>query len=345
MSKLKCTLPLAVCALLLGAIAAPAPQGSGYHLVKKLTLGGEGGWDYLNADPATHRVYISRATHLMVLSPDGIVLGDIPNLQGTHGAALAPELNRGYTTNGVSNSMTIFDLKTLAVVKEVKLTGADRPDGFLYDPGSGRVFSFNARSQDATAVDAKTGDVAGSVPLGGKPEAATADGKGHVWVNIEDKSQLVEFDSKALKVVHTWPLTGCEEPTGMAIDNAHRRLFSGCHSGQIMVVDYNDGKIVTTVPIGQGVDSTWFDPGTQYVFASCGDGTLTIAHEDSPDKYTVVDTLQTQRGARTMALDTGNHNIYTVSADFNPPPAPTAENPHPRPVPIPSTFTLMIYGR
>jgi DNA-binding beta-propeller fold protein YncE len=334
-----------VCAVALTTLAAsPAPQGSGYHLLKKLTLGGEGAWDYLSADPGSHRLFISRGTHIMVVDADGAVVGDIPNLQGTHGAQIVPEFGRGFSSNGRSNSVTIFDLKTLAPINEVKLPAADGPDGFLYDPASKNVFVFNGRSHDATAVNAKTGEVGGTVPLGGKPEAAAADGAGHVWVNIEDKAQLLEFDSKEYKVLNTWPLATCEEPTGMAIDTAHKRLFIGCHSKVMLVTDYA-GKVVASVPIGQGVDAASFDPATAFVFASCGDGTITVAHEDSPDKYTVVENISTQRGARTMTLDTANHRIFTVTSDFGPPPAATADNPNPRPSQVPGTFTLLIYGR
>jgi DNA-binding beta-propeller fold protein YncE len=336
---------LVLCTVALATIAAaPAPQGSGYHLLKKVVLGGDGGWDYLSADPMSHRLFISRGTHIVVVDMDGAVVGDVPNVQGTHGAQLVPEIGRGFSSNGRSNSVTIFDLKTLAPINEVKLPAADGPDGFMYDPASKSVFVFNAKSKDATAVNAKTGEVAGTVPLGGKPEAATADGAGHAWVNIEDKAQLVEFDTKEFKVLNTSPLATCEEPTGMAIDTAHKRLFIGCHSKVMLVADYS-GKVVASLPIGQGVDAASFDPATQFAFASCGDGTITIAHEDSPDKYTVVETISTQRGARTMALDTANHRVFTVTADFNPPPAATPDNPNPRPVPVSGTFTLLVYGR
>lgn len=334
---------LVACMAVYGSFAVAVPAASDYHLLKKVTLGGEGGWDYLSADPTTHHVFLSRGTHIMVVDAEGKVVGDVPNVDGTHGAAIVTELGRGFSSNGRSNSVTIFDLKTLATIKEVKLQ-ADGPDGFVYDPATKRVFTFNARSKDASAVDASTGEAVGNVPLGGKPEAAQADGAGHIWVNIEDKAQLTEFDSKALKVINSWPLLGCEEPTGMAIDTSHKRLFIGCHSKVMLVTDY-DGKKVGSVPIGEGVDAANFDPATGLAFASCGDGTITVAHEDSPMKFTVVQTISTQRGARTMTLDTKNHNIYTVTSDFNPPPAPTAENPRPRPVPIPSTFTLLIYGR
>jgi DNA-binding beta-propeller fold protein YncE len=334
-----------VCAAAFVALAAaPAPAGSGYHLLKKVTLGGEGGWDYLSADPVSHHVFLSRGTHIMVVDADGKVVGDIPNLKGTHGAQLVPELGRGFSSNGQSNSVTIFDLKTLATISEVNLPDAKGPDGFMYDPSSKRVFVFNARSHDATAIDAKTGEVAGTVPLTGKPEAAQADGMGHAWVNIEDKAELLEFDTKELKVLNSFPLPTCEEPAGMAIDIVHKRLFIGCHSKVMLAVSY-DGKVVGSVPIGDGVDAGNFDPATSLAFASCGDGTITVAHEDSPDKYTVVDTISTQRGARTMTLDTGNHNLYTVTADFGPPPAATTDNPRPRPAQIPNTFTLLIYGK
>jgi DNA-binding beta-propeller fold protein YncE len=266
-------------------------------------------------------------------------------LKGTHGAALVPELNRGFSSNGQSNSVTIFDLKTLQVIKEVPLPMAQGPDGYLYDPASKRVFVFNARSQDGTGIDAKTGEVAGMVPVGGKPEAAVADGQGHIFVNNEDKSILVELDSKAFKVLNNWPIEGCDSPAGLAIDTAHKRVFVGCHNKQMVVVDYTSGKAVASIPIGDGVDATWFDPGTQLAFSSCGDGTITAAHEDSPNKYTVVDTIKTQDGARTMALDTGNHNIYTVTSDRGPAPAATPENPRPRPAIIPNTFTLLIFAK
>jgi DNA-binding beta-propeller fold protein YncE len=333
------------CAAAMATLAAsPAPQNSGYHLLKKLTLGGEGGWDYLSADPTSHRLFISRGTHIMVVDADGNVVGDVPNVQGTHGAAIVNEFNRGFSSNGRANSVTIFDLKTLAPISEVKLPMADGPDGYLYDPASKSVFVFNARSHDATAVNAQTGEVGGTVPLGGKPEAAQADGAGHIWVNVEDTAKLVEFDSKEYKVLNTWPLPTCEEPTGMAIDPAHKRLFIGCHSKVMLVTDYA-GKVVASVPIGQGVDAASFDPATQFAFASCGDGTITVAHEDSPDKYSVVETISTQRGARTMALDTANHRVFTVTSDFGPPSAATPENPNPRPTQIPGTFTLLIYSR
>lgn len=340
------TLALA-CAVSIANFAKASPQssgGSGYQLAKKVMLGGMGGWDYLNADPVSHRVFISRGNHVMVVDADGNVVGDIPNLMGTHGAALAEEFSHGFTSNGGSNSVTMFDLKTLDVLSDIKMPDAVGPDGYVYDPASKRVFTFNGRSNNATAVDAKSGEaVAGSAPLGGKPEAAQADGAGHIFVNIEDKDQLLEFDSGTLKVMNTFPLAPCTQPSGMASDVAHKRLFIGCHNNLMVIVDFTTGKVVTTEPIGTGIDADGFDPGTGFAFASCGDGTITVVHEDTPDKYTVVDTIKTQQGARTMAYDTSNHNIYTVTADMTPAPAPTPENPRPRPVIVPNTFTLLIY--
>jgi DNA-binding beta-propeller fold protein YncE len=326
-----------------GTAASPP---AGYHLVKKITLGGEGGWDYFTVDSATHRVFIPRGTHTMVLDPDGKVVGDIPKMQGAHGIDFAPDLKRGFTSNGAAHSATIFDPATLQIISDVKIPDRN-PDGILYDPATKRVFTFNgAGGNDATAIDAKTGEVLGSVPLGGKPETAQADGKGRIYVNVEDKNQIVEFDSKTLKVLNTWPIAPCNEPAGLAIDIAHKRLFAGCHNQLIAVVDYTTGKVVATVPIGTGVDANRYDPGTGLVFASCGDGTITVAHEDSPDKYTVVQTITTQRGARTMALDTKNHNVYTVTAELGPPASgPTPEIPRPRPTIVPNTFMFLSFSQ
>ncbi len=334
---------IACCVLLLGSASA-APEGSGYKLEKKVTIGGEGGWDYLYFDAASKRVFISRGTHTMVTDADGKVLGDILNTLGVHGVALATEFNRGFTSNGRANSVTIFDLQTLEPITEVKIEGQN-PDAILYDAASKRIFTFNGRSNDATAIDAKTGTIAGTVPLGGRPETGQADGAGKVYVNVEDKSQIVEFDAKTLKVLNTWSLTPCEEPSGLAFDVRHKRLFAGCHNKMMAVVDASSGKVVATVPIGTGVDANAFDPGTGFAFASCGDGTMTVAHEDAADKYTVVENVATQRGARTMTLDPKTHRVYLVTAEFGPAPALTAENPRPRPPMVPGSFTLLIFGR
>jgi len=326
-------------------VAVAGPQASGYHQVKRITLGGEGRWDYFEVEQGTHRIFIPRGTHVMVLDADGKLLGDIKGLQGTHGIDFAPELKRAFTTNGDAKSVTILDTDNLKVISEVKLP--DRaPDGILYDAASQRVFTFNDEpGSDSTAIDAKTGKIVGSVALPDKAETAQADGMGHIFVNIEDKAELTEFDSKTLKVLNTWPLDPCKTPTGLSIDLAHKRVFTGCRSGVLEAVDITNGKVVASWLIGKSVDATRFDPATQLVFASCGDGTITVAHEDNPDKYTTVQTIATEQGARTMALDDGNHNVYTVTSDFGPPPAATKDEPHPRPTVISSTFRLLIYSR
>ena len=328
-----------------GAAAPAALSGAGYHLVKKITLGGEGGWDYFSVDPATHRVFIPRQTHMLVLDPDGKVLSDMPNMRGNHAVDFAPELKRGFTSNGGAHSVTFFDMGTLQILKEVPVPDRN-PDAILYDPASKRVFAFNGGTgHDATAIDAKSGEVLGSIPLGGKLETGQADGAGHVYVNNEDKNEIAAIDSKTLKVLNTWSIAPCNEPAGLAIDTAHKRLFAGCHNQLIAVVDYTTGKVVATIPIGTGVDANRYDPGTGLVFASCGDGTITVAHEDTPDKYTVVQTIMTQRGARTMALDTKNHNLYTVTAELGPPGPPTPEIPRPRPTIVPNTFVFMSFSQ
>ena len=324
--------------------AALRSADSGYHVTKKVKIGGEGFWDYLNVDSAARRLYISRGTHVMVLDVDSLEsVGDIPDTQGVHGIALAPELGRGFTSNGRANTVTIFDLKSLKVLGEVK-TGQN-PDAIVYDPATRRVFTFNGRSGDSTAIDAGSGTVAGTIALGGRPEFAAADGKGHVYANLEDKSMVVAINSQKLTVESRWPLAPGEEPSGMAMDREHRRMFSGCHNKMMVVMDADSGKVVATPPIGEGVDANAFDPGTGFAFSSNGDGTLTVVHQDSPDKYTVVDNVQTQRGARTMALDLKTHNIYLVTAEFGPPPAPTADQPRPRPSIVPGSFTVLVVGR
>ena len=336
------------CAFLASTCAQySAPQssnGSGYHLIKKVKLGGSGGWDYLEVDPSTHRLFITRATHVIVVDPEqGKIIGDIPDTQGVHGIAFAAEFNKGFTTNGRTSDSTIFDLTSLRVIGNTK-TDKDT-DAVIYDPFSKRVFTFNGDANTASTIDAASGTLVGTFPLGGGPEFGASDGKGKMFVNLEDKSALVKFDAKTLKIENTWPLAPCESPSGLAIDAAHEILVVGCHNKVMTFVDGNSGKVIGTVPIGQGVDANRFDPVTGYAFASCGDGTITIAHEDSPTKFSAVETIQTQRGARTMALDYATHTVYTVTAEFGETPAATPEHPRPRPAIIPDTFTLLIYGK
>ena len=330
--------------ILLTAAIAVAAAGPGYKIVKTYKLGGEGGWDYLIADSAARRLYISRATHVMVLDLDsGKTVGDIPDTPGVHGIALAPDLGRGFTSNGREGTVSIFDLKTLATSSKVK--AGDNPDAILYDSSTKRVFTFNGKSQDSTAIDAASGRVLGTIKLDGKPEFAAADGKGEVFVNIEDKSELTVIDPNSLTVKTKWPLAPCKEPSGLSMDKKSRRLFVGCDNKMMAVVDADTGKVLATPPIGEGVDATAYDDDTHLAFASCGEGVLTIVKEESRDKFSVAETVPTQQGARTMALDSKTHNAYLVTANFGPPPAPTADNPHPRRSIVPDTFVVLVVGQ
>jgi YVTN family beta-propeller protein len=346
-ASLFCTtvgLLLAGAGLLLGAPVAK----TGYRVAKEIKeapLQGEGGWDYLAVDAAARRVYVTRSTKVVVLDADkGTVVGSIPDLSGVHGVAVAPELGRGFISNGRSGVVTIFDLKTLGVLGEVKSTG-ENPDAILYDPFSGRVFAFNGRSGNATVLDAKTNAVAGTVALGGKPEFATTDLAGTVFVNIEDKSEVVALGAKDLAVKGRWPLKPCEEPTGMAIDRKHHRLLIGCSNKLAAVVDYEHGKLVTTLPVGSGVDGTAFDAETGLGFSSNGEGTLTVIKEESPDQFSVVETVPTKKSARTIALDEKTHTLFLSAAELGPPPAPTADQPHPRPSIVPGSFEVLVVRR
>jgi YVTN family beta-propeller protein len=328
--------------LITACLAAFAFAPVKYEIKQKYVLGGEGGWDYLTFDQEGKRLFISRGTHVMVVDPyKGAVIGDIADTTGVHGIALAQDLGKGFTSNGRDNSVTVFDLKTLKETAKIKIEG-ENPDAILYDPVSKRVFTFNGRSKNATVIDAAKGEVVATIPLDGKPEFAAADGKGMVFVNIEDKSELTQIDAGDAKVLRTWPLAPCEEPSGLAMDQKNRRLFAGCSNKMMAVVNADNGKVVTTVPIGPGVDANAFDPGTQLAFSSNGgDGTLTVVHEDSPDKFTVVENAPTQKFARTMALDTTNHDVYLVTAEIEEQP-PAKEGERPRRTMKPGTFTLLV---
>ncbi len=298
----------------LGAFAAP----TGWKIIKEIKIGGDGGWDYLTMDSAARRLYVSHNTHVVVVDPDaGKVVGDIPDTPGVHGIALAPELNRGFVSNGRGNNVTIFDMKTLKMISQAA-TGMN-PDGIRYEPKSGRVFTFNGRSNDATAIDAKTGMVVGTIPLGGKPEFPVADDKGHVYANIEDKSEIVEIDAAKATVTKHYPLAPCMEPSGLAIDVKKRRLFSVCSNRVMAISDPDAGKVLGSVPIGTGSDGVAFDASTGYAVSSNGDGTLTVV-EEKGGKWEVVENVATQRGARTITVDEKTHNFYLPVAD--PAPAP-----------------------
>ncbi len=317
--------------------------GSGYHVINTIPLGGEGGWDYVTVDSSANRLYISRSTHVLVLDTESNkVIGDIPDTPGVHGIALAPELNKGFTSNGKANTASLFDLKTLAVITQVN-TG-ENPDAIIYDDAARRVFAFNGKSKDVTVIDALTGKVLATLPLGGKPEFAATDNKGKVFVNIEDTSEVVELDSKQLKLAKRFSLAPCQEPTGMAIDIDHHRIFSGCHNKLMAVLDYETGKVIATVPIGEGVDASAYDAGTGLIFSSNGEGTLTIIRETSPGKFEA-ETVPTKRGARTMGLDTKTHKIYLPTAEFEDVPATKPGEPRKRPGLVKNSFAVIVVGK
>ncbi|MCX5784461.1 MAG: YncE family protein [Elusimicrobia bacterium] len=330
-----------ICAL--ASVAAVNAAGPGYRVIKKIKLGGEGRWDYLTVDGAARRLYISRATHVMVVDIEKNKLaGDIPDTPGVHGIAIAPALNRGFTSNGKADSATIFDLTTLKVLGQVKTGG--NPDSILFDPATNRVFTFNGKSHDTTVIDASSGTVVATIALGGKPEFPAADGEGRVYVNMEDTSEVVELDSRNLTITKRYPLKPCEEPSGMGFDKKNRRIFSGCDNKIMTVLDANEGKVIAAVPIGEDVDGNAFDPETGFIFSANGDGTFTIAREISPGKFEVVQTVPTRKGTRTMAIDPKTHNIYLPSAKFLPVKA-DKDGKTPKPQPTKDSFTLLVVGK
>jgi DNA-binding beta-propeller fold protein YncE len=322
--------------------ATPAyAQGTTYKVVKRIPVAGEGGWDYLRVDPDTKRIYLSRGTHMTIVDETtGKVLGDIADTKGIHGIAWAPELNKGFTSNGQSDSVTVFDLKTLKPTGEIKVTGGN-PDSIIYDPQTKRVFTFNKRGLNATAIDAASGKVVGTIDLGGNPEEPALDGKGSIYINLEDKSAISRFDTTTLKQTGgPWALAPCEGPTGLAIDTKNRRLFAACDK-VIAVMNADTGKVVATPAIGGDPDGNGYDPGTGLIFASCREGLVSVIHQDSADKYTPMGNVTTQFGTRTMTLDPKTHHVFTVTADFKPAAAPTADNPRPRPTQIPDSFVIL----
>jgi YVTN family beta-propeller protein len=316
-----------------------------YHLIKEIPVGGEGGWDALTVDSAGQRLYVSHASKVVVIDlAKDQVAGEITNTPGVHGFAVAPALNRGFSSNGRENKVSVVDLKTLQTFSKVD-TGTN-PDAIFFEPGQNEVYAFNGRSQSATVIDAKSDKVVATIPLGGKPEFAEADPvAGRMYNNLEDKNEVVAIDTRTHAVVNTWPIAPGEEASGIAIDLKNHRLFLGCGGSKTMVMmDSANGKVLATVPIGEGVDGSAFDPGTQLAFSSCGQSaTVTIAHEDG-DKLTVVQTLKTERGARTMALDPKTHKIYLPSAQFEPQPEPAAGERRQRPKMVPGTFKILVYG-
>jgi len=338
-------------ALSLSAILAFAylPQG-GYHLLKKYPFGAAEGssreyFDYITVDSAARRVYLSHGTEVKVIDADGgKLIGNISGLKQTHGVALASEFGRGFITDGGQGKVIIFDLETLRVVGEAK--AAPDADSIVYDPASKRVFSMNGDSKNSTVIDAKSGNVLGTVDLDGGPEFAVADSTGNVYVNIEDKGEVAAIDSSTLKVKSRWPVAPAGGPTALAIDTQHRRLFSsGREPAMLVVMDADNGKVIQSFPITAGADANVYEPETGLLFVSTRAGMIHIFHEDSPDKFSVVETLKTEFGAKTMGVDTKTHNLFVDTADFGPAAAPTKEQPHPRPAAILGTFHVLVYGR
>jgi len=316
-----------------------------YHFIREIPIGTPGGWDYLSVDPAGQRLYVSHGTEIVVIdTAKDQVVGEITNTPGVHGVALAPELGLGVTSNGRENKAGIVDLKTLQTLSKVDT--AQGPDGMLYNPGQKEAYLFCGHAQSATVIDVKSAKVVATIPLDGRPEFCALDATDdRIYDNLEDKSEVAVIDAKSHMVVTNWPIAPGEEGSGMAIDVKHHRLFIGCGGSKTMVMmDGTDGKILASVPIGDGVDANAFDPGTQLAFASCGDGTTTIAHEDPPDKLTVVQTLQTAPRSRTMTLDPATHKIYLAAANFEASTNQPAGGPRQRPRMIPGTFKILVYG-
>ena len=329
-----------LCLSLTGYGYAQSPTN--YHLIKKTTVGGEGGWDYLLADADGGKLYLSHGTQVEVLDlKTHEKVGVITPTPGIHGIAVVPGTNVGYTTNGRPNTATMFDTKTFKALKEIP-TGK-KPDAIMYDAFSGRIFIFNNDETTATVLDAATGNVAGTVELGGAPEAAVTDDHGLIFVNLEDKNEVAVFDAKSLAVRHHWKLGTGEGPTGLSFDKQHHRLFSTC-SKRMVVLDSQTGTVLAEVPTGSGTDGAVFDTSTGSAISSNGEGTMTVVREVKPNQFEAVQTVTTQRGARTITIDPKSHHIFVVSAEYGPAPAATTENPRPRPAVLPGTFTVLEYG-
>jgi len=295
-----------------GALLAQAQKPSGYNVSRRITLGGEGGWDYLTFDSEARRLYVARSTRVMVIDVDsGKLVGEILNTNGVHGVALVHKLGRGITSNGKDDSATLFDLKTLATIATLKTGG--KPDAILFDKFSGLVLTFNGKSNDTTLIDPEKASAVGTIALPGRPETGVSDGKGKVFVNLEDKNQIAVIDVASRKVLATWPMPGCEEPTGLAMDKANRRLFSSCHNGMLVVVDADSGGVVQKLTIGNGVDAAAYDKKAGLIFTSNGEGNISVIKQDGPDKYTALANVPTQKGAKTMALDSGKHVVFSVA--------------------------------
>jgi DNA-binding beta-propeller fold protein YncE len=301
-------------------------------------------FDYITLDASKRRVYLAHGTEVKVVDADSsAVVGNISGLKMTHGIALVNELGRGFISDGGGDKVVIFDLKTLKVLGEIRAGG--NPDCIIYDPASKHIFTFNGGTKDSTVIDPANGTVVATVPMDGRPEYAVADGKGMIYDNIEDTNEVAALDSRALTIKARWPVAPSATPTAMAMDRQHRRLFIGGRNKVLAIMDADNGKVIQTFPIGEGVDTNIYEPETRLLFSSTREGTIHIFHEGSPDKFSEVETVRTELGAKTMGLDPKTHRLFLDTSDFGPPPAPTAEEPDPDPTRIPETFRLLIYGR
>jgi YVTN family beta-propeller protein len=332
-------------ALLCGLLAAvhPIAAQQPYKIIDRWKLGGEGGWDYLLADPPAHRLYLTRGNHVDVVDTQtGKLVGSIAGLHGTHGVAFDTAGKLGYISDGGGNAVVVFDRATLATIATIP--AGTNPDGLVFEPATQTVWAFNGRSKDVTVIDATTRKVVATIPLPGKPEFPAVDGKGLVFDNIEDKSEIVRLDAHSLKLTAEWPTTGCEGPSGLAFDVKGARLFPVCSGKKMGVIDSGTGKVLATAAIGNGPDAAGWDARHKLAFASCGEGVLSVIDASAPG-YPTIETLPTERSARTMAYDSVADRIYLSAAEFGPTPAATAENPRPRPPMIPGSFTVLVVGR
>jgi YVTN family beta-propeller protein len=343
--NLKC-LGLAALSAVIGSMAQAAqPAEPPYHLAVRVPLAGDDRWDYLAIDPAAHRLYVTRGTHVTVFdTQSNSVVGDIPGAKGVHGVALAADLGKAFVSDGKDNAVMVIDLATLKQTARVAV--GRNPDAILYEPVTRRVFAFNGQDGTASVIDAASNDVVATLPIGGKLEFAATDGASMVYDNVEDRNELAAIDARTLAVTQHWPLTGCDAPTGLAIDPAVNRLFSACDNGKLAVTDAGTGKVVALAPIGQGPDAVMFDASSKTVITPNGrDGTLSVIHEDAPDRYSPIGTVTTEPGARTGALDPATHRVYLITAKFGDAPAATPDNPHPRPAVVPGSVVLLVYER
>jgi len=315
-----------------------------YGFAREIPIGGEGGWDILTIDSAASRLYLSHATKVVIVDLNkNSVTGEIADTPGVHAFVPVPELQRGFSSNGKESKSSVVDLATLKTVS--KIDTGQNPDAIVYEPRHGEVYVFNHTGNSVTVIDAKAATVSSTIQLGGNPEfAAVDDEAGRIYCNIEDKSEVAVIDMSKHEIIARWPIAPGEEPSGIALDARHHRLFAGCHNNMMVMLDTQTGKVIANVPIGRGVDGCAFDDSTQLAFASCGDGTTTIAKEETPDKLAVVQVLKTQRGARTMAIDPKTHRIYLPTAQFAPAPSPSPGASPARPSIVPDTLKLLVYG-